>query len=169
MSLLYLKFSTIFCQEKVSTYIQFCVWASSLHTNVPKSSTAQLFQIHHRTPAGSPTASFQIFSMLYQSMINSSLSNLFCTWLWFLFSVAFHIFWMTVNVLYHWKHLKTGDLKVTGKVTLFSYTINEHHVYSPNNILINVITTYSRKNLNSYVTYRLILRCYRLKTKSSFK
>ena len=144
--------------------------SSPLHANIPKSSTAQLFLIL------TPQNSCRLANCLIldspprcQSMINCSLPNLFCIWLWFFFSFAFHTFWMTGDALYHWRHLKTCDLKVKDKVTPFSYTINEHRVYSPNNILINVIATYSRKNLNSYVTYRLILRCYRLKTKSSFK
>lgn len=167
MSLLYLKFSSPFCQEKVSTFssvyeVLHCT-LMSLTVQLPSHSryTTELLQACQLPHFGFPPC--------YQSMINCSLSNLFCIWLWFFFSFAFHIFWMTVNALYHWKHLKTGDLKVTDKVTPFSYTINEHHVCSPNNILINVITTYSRKNLNSYVIYSLILRSYRLKTKSTFK
>lgn len=65
--------------------------------------------------------------------------------LYLAFNVAFQPYWIIGDALCHSGLLKRDDLKVTGKVTMFSYTINEHFVYNLNNILINVITTQAER------------------------
>lgn len=125
-------------------------------------------RLTNRITAGSPTASPRVLHTI----------EVYSITVFKMYSVfGFDSFQPSISgILNYWGHsppfksLKERWFEsFTCKVTTLSYTINEHFDYNPNSILINVITTWSWKNLNGCIICRLTLWCYRLKTKEQLQ
>lgn len=150
-SLLCVKFSILSMENlHIHPALKFfiaCWWPSEFHCLLTRKATEPL-QAHQLSQLGRSTLSKHI-------QLKSSKHILYLSLI--LFNSVFLAFWITGDTLHHPSVLKRSGLKVTGKVTTFSYAINEYFDYNPNDILINVITTWSWKNLNGCIIRRLTL------------